>query len=70
MAYGTANEPNAIATIVNVILPTTFPDLTYREEGMAVYGSLASSGDGSLVYMDRPDDIGKQFVFPLGTMYK
>ena len=57
MRYGTVNEPNAVATLVQVVLPLCFPDLRYREEGMATYEYLASSGDGSLVAPNNPDEI-------------
>ena len=59
MRYGTKMEPHAIATLVNVIIPSSFPELTYREEGMATHGHIASSGDGSLVHMMSPNEIGK-----------
>ena len=33
MRYGTVNEPHAVATLVNYVIPTYFPELTFYEEG-------------------------------------
>ena len=55
MQYGSANEINAVATMVGKIMPVLFPDLTFCEEGVyKVYDKkdgtpfMVVSPDGSL----------------------
>ena len=51
MEYGTANEANAIATIVGKVLPTFYPHLKYFEEGCVE----VKAPDGKTFMIVSPD---------------
>ena len=41
MHFGTINEPNAVATLVQVINPLIFPDYRYVEEGLKNFVNIS-----------------------------